>query len=260
MQSKAIWVIFQIFHLNSMDLVPVVYYHAVFTLPAQSALFVRRAVRVGLGGAAKICSRPKVARGQKRREDGAPYLGPKPDAPPARACHRAGWRLDQGGPLDKDQRRRGQVFVPGEGTVKSVPGHLCEKGVRGARSRPVGAAPGRSAVPGPGGLPRLAQQPVPKALGSVCQAAVRRPQASDRILGALHAQNGYLQPPDLGGDGHQRPLRIQRLPGRRQAQGNDARGRRVPAALLSAHPAQRLPADAALWHPEQCGQSPGCGR
>ncbi len=54
------------------------------------------------------------------------------------------------------------------------------------------------------------------------QASVRRPQAGDRVPGPLHAQDGDLEPPAAGGDGHGRAVLLQRLPFGGQKEGDDA--------------------------------------
>ena len=93
-QTRARWLDQQAAHL-----LPVEYFHVVFTLPReiaemalQSGRALRSAVPGRVGHFARCGREPQTPRGPGRRATGAAYLGPESTPSSARPCRRHRWR------------------------------------------------------------------------------------------------------------------------------------------------------------------------
>jgi len=158
------------------DLLPVVYYHVVFTMPSElNGLCLRNprfmydtlfdsawatlqkfaADPKWLGaqtGATMVLHIPTFGTGQA--------LGPEPEPAPPRARHRAGRWIGCARPLAKKPCRWRPVFVPGEGDVAGISGHFYEKTVRGTGIWRVGTAGIGAGVLRPAGISGLEKRPL----------------------------------------------------------------------------------------------------
>ena len=185
------------------DLLPVGYFHVVFTLPAEVAdiAFHNKALVYDLLFKAAsetmltIAADREASRRTHRHHRRAPHLGFGDDAPSARAHDRAGRRHRAGRkPLD--------IVAPGlpasgAGARQAVPPALPHPAGRAARRRParllrIDGAPRR-----PAGIPAPPARRPEEALGGLRQGAVRRAGGGARLSVALHPPGRDLeQPPD----------------------------------------------------------------
>ena len=124
------------------DLLPVDYYHVVFTLPApisaiayyNKARDLRPVVRGRRGDAAHHRRRPEASRRADRRDPGPAYLGLGADAPSACARHRARrWPRPRRRALG---RLQAGLLPAGAGALAPVPPSLPRRTGHGASQRP----------------------------------------------------------------------------------------------------------------------------
>ena len=121
------------------ELLPVPYFHVVFTLPAgarrdrlpEQGPGLRPPAQGRGGGADHDRRRPEAPRGPDRRHRGAAHLGADARPPPARALHRAGRRhLPRRQPLG---RLPAGLLPAGAGALAPVPAAVPRRPRRGAR-------------------------------------------------------------------------------------------------------------------------------
>ena len=106
----------------------------------------------------------------------------------------------------------------------------------------------------------------PTQMGGLCEEAVRRTGTCAALSGALHAPRGHFQSPPHRHGGRQGHLPVERLRAWRQETQNDASGRGIHSALpvacapqrFGAHPTLRL--DGKPLSPRVCGALPGVAR
>ena len=233
------------------DLLPVEYYHVVFTLPAPIAdiAYQNKAVIYGLlfDVAAEtlltIAADPKHLGAQHRRDAGAAHLGLGADASPARARHRSRRRAVAG--RRALGRLQAGLLPAGARAVAAVPAAL----PRRARSRRIArgrlqffgehaaladaqrlrAAGSRRCASASGWSMPSARSPGPQAVLAYLSRYTHRVAISNSRL----ARHGRAR----------RDLPLEGLPrqGQDAPQDDDARRRRVHAPLPAARPARRLP-------------------
>ena len=225
------------------DLLPVEYYHVVFTLPAPIAdiAYQNKAVIYGLlfDVAAETLlhhrRRPEAPGRPHRRDAGAAHLGLGADAPPARARHRSRRRAVAG--RQALGRLQARLLPVGARAVAAVPAAL----PRRARSRLHRAGQlqffgEHAALADAAGLRRLARAAAPVRVGRLRQAPVRRTRGGAGLSVALHAPGRDLQQPARRHGRARRHLPLEGLPrqGQDAPQDDDARRRRVHAPLPAA--------------------------
>ncbi len=231
------------------ELLPVPYFHVVFTLPSagggdrlpQQARRLRHSVPCRGRRAARHRRRPAPPRRRDRRRRRAAHLG-------AGACSiirtctasspGAGCRLT---------RRRWVACRPGFFLPVRVLSRrfrtLFLGAARGRRSQPASCASPASLPISPS-LRRFAER-----LGALrgtewvvySQASVRRPRAGARLSRPLHPPRRHRQQPPNPARRRPGQLHLEGLPPSRQDQGDDAGGRRVHPSVPAARRARRLP-------------------
>src|ERR1039457_1519510 len=123
------------------ELLPVPYFHVVFTLPVdrghrlpEQGRHLRSLVQGFVADNADDCGRSQAPGRQDRLHVGAPHLGLRDDASPARAHDRTGWRdIARRHTLD---RLPSQLPLAGEGAVAAVPPPDAGDAGRRERRRP----------------------------------------------------------------------------------------------------------------------------
>ena len=201
------------------DLLPVEYYHVVFTLPAPIAdiAYQNKAALYGLlfDMAAETLlthrGRSQAPGRAHRRHAGAAHLGLGADAPPARARHRArrraGARRQALGGLPAGVLPAGARAVTA--VQATLPGGTAAA-ARGGKLQVLRRARGAGRRRGLQGLARAAAQ---ERVGGLCQAAVRGTAGGAGLPVALHAPRGHLQQPAARDGRARRDLPLEGLPG-----------------------------------------------
>ena len=182
------------------DLLPVEYYHVVFTLPepisaiayTNKAVIYRLLFDVAAETLTTIAADPKHLGAADRRHPGAAHLGFGADASSPRAWHRARRRTVAG------RRALGRLparFLPaGTGAVAAVPAALPRGTGEAASRRPV-AVLRRARRPGRcQGLRPVAGAAARQRVGGLCQASVRRSRGGAGLPVALYPPGGHLEP------------------------------------------------------------------
>ena len=241
------------------ELLPVPYFHVVFTLPGAG----RRDRLPEQGGglrhpvprrgrdAAQRRRRPPASRRRDRRDRGAAHLGADPAPPSAPALHRPRRRsLARPDALDRVPARllpagaRAVALLP-----RAVPGNGCAR-----RSRPANcASPARSPRwPTP---PVFADRLADAAPASTGSSTPSRRSPDPSRCWPISAATPIASPSptavSIGLDDGQVELHLEGLPPPRQDQGDDAGRRRVHPPLPAAHRAGRVPP-----HPPLSASSP----
>src|SRR5215471_5050402 len=227
------------------ELLPVPYFHVVFSLPAQIAdiAYQNRAAIYGILFRASAETMLTIAADPT-------HLGIRDDPPSPCPHDRAGWWHLSGRdtlgrlPAQLPSRRGGSLVS----VSKARPGKACRRSLcrRAAVLRQAHGADQSKSLRGLFGT--AAQQ----RLGRLCQASIRGTGGSPALSCALHPPRRHLQPPPDLGRRQGRHLQVEGLsPRRRRAiqQGDDARHKRVypplPNACLAIelppHPLLRLP-------------------
>ena len=183
------------------ELLPVPYFHVVFTLPAQIAAiaFQNKAVVYAIlfKAAAEtlrtIAADPKHLGAEIGLDRGAAQLGPEPALPSAHPLHRAGWRsVARRHALDLLPARllpaRACAVAPVSPALSggTASGLRCGQAGLLRRSRPPGAARRLQ--------PPACRGPSPR-MGRLRQAAVRRPGAGAGLSRPLHPPRRHRQFP-----------------------------------------------------------------
>ena len=216
------------------DLLPVEYYHVVFTLPAPIAdiAYQNKAVVYGLlfDVAAEtlltIAADPKHLGAQHRRDAGAAHLGLGADASPARARHRA--RRRAGARRRALGRLQAGVLPVRCGCCRGCSGGASSKSSR--RRIAAGGCSSSASTPRWPMRSAFARWLAPLRtvrVGRLCQAAVRRTRGGAGLPVALHAPGGHLQQPAARHGRARRHLPLEGLPGQgtHAPQDHDARRR-----------------------------------
>jgi hypothetical protein len=180
------------------ELLPVPYFHVVFTLPQQIGgwRFRMRArsthpVSRRIGNAAHDCGRSQTSGRGDRVPRRSAHVGTEPSSSSASALRRAG-RRHQTGRRSWIGCRKPSFFLPIEvlgSRFRNVFLIYLRKAFRGRQA----ALPRRDGRSGETGRVR---SPVPQAenqMGCLCQAALRRTGAGSEVSGPLHASGRHLQ-------------------------------------------------------------------
>ena len=184
------------------ELLPVEYFHVVFTVPEPIAAIAfqnkEAALRPAVPGRRRDLAhdrRRSQAPGRRDRLHGrAAHLGPEPAAPPAPALRRARRRLSPDG--QRWIACRPGFFLPVRVLSRLFRRLFLEQLQRRLRARATEASSTRwhrcrSRTPSRSYLAPCGKRRV----GGLRQAAVRRPRAGAEVPGPLHPPGGHLQPP-----------------------------------------------------------------
>ena len=252
-QARAEWLA-----ARQAELLPVPYFHVVFTLPAPVAEIAFQNKADGLRhpvprrgrDAAHHRRRSEASRRRDRPRRRAPHLGPEPAPSSARPLRRAGRR-----PLARRHalgRLPARLLPAGPRALAALPPPVPRRAARRLRRPAISAS---SAISPASRRARRLRPPAPRTaprrLGRLCQAALRRTRPGARLSRPLHPPRRHRQLPPGQHDRHRRRLPLEGLSPPRQVEGHDARRRRVHPPLPAPHPAGRLPS-----HPPLTASSP----
>src|SRR6516164_2068292 len=233
------------------ELLPVPYFHVVYTLPAQigDIAYQNKAVIYDL--LFKASAETTLTIAADPNHVGAAHMGCRADASPACTHDRAGWR-PVAGRIEVD-RVPTTLFFDRASSLGVVPQAVSgDVGCDPLRRPPAvlrrsGAARRQGCIQGLSGATAQDQ------LGGLRQAAVRRAQAGVALSVTLHPPHRDLQSPAAVRRQARRHLQVQGLSDRggRPLQDDDAGDRRVHPALPDPRAAEGLPSHPTLWAARQ---------
>ena len=236
------------------DLLPVPYFHVVFTLPSDLgpiALHNPRQVygllmRAAAETLTRAGRRSQAPGCQDRRPRSVAHLGPEP-----RSFIPTSIASSPEGGLSLDETRwitgSDRFFLPVQVLSRVFRGKFLA-GLHAAFRQGQLRFPGKLAAAGrlrtvqPSALPDGANR-----MGRACQATDQRTRHGPEIPGPVHAQDGHQQPPPAQSGGWPGYLPLEGLRSRRAVANHDARCDRVRPPVSHARAALGLRADPPLW-------------
>src|SRR5712664_2280235 len=240
------------------ELLPVPYFHVVYTLPAPIADIAHQNKAVIYDLLFKASAETTLTIAADPKHLGARigfmsvlHLGFRADASPARAHGRARRRLVTGR-IELD-RVPATLFFDRGGSLGVVPPAVSGDAGRGAPRWPPAVLRRSCTARRQGCIQGLSQAIARDRLGGLRQGAVRRAQASVALSVALHPPNRDLQSPAGGRRRERRRLQVQGLSDRGAwpVSDDDAGDRRVYPALPHPRAAEGLPPHPPLWAARQ---------
>ena len=189
------------------ELLPVPYFHVVFTLPAPAAeiAFQNKAAvyailfRAAAETLSTIAADPTPSRRRDRFRRRAAYLGPEPAAPSARALPRPRRRLVAGRQALGFLSAR--LLPAGAGAVAPVPSAVPGEAAGRLRCRQTGVLRRAGRSRRRTGLRPPPQRIAPRRVGGLCQAALCRTRGGLGLSRSLHAPRRHRQQPADRHDG-----------------------------------------------------------
>ena len=222
------------------ELLPVPYFHVVFTLPAAigAIAYQNKAKVYGLlfKAAAEtlttIAADPKHLGRRDRRHRRAAHLGPEPRSSPARPLHRAG-RRHLARSATRWVRCRPDFFLPVRVLSRLFRRLFLDGLIALLRRRRAAFFGDLAGLADRARVPRLSRAAAQERMGGLRQAAVRRPGTGARLSCALHASRRHRQQPArrVSTDDHVAFRWKDYRENGRTKQGHAARRRRVHAPV-----------------------------
>ena len=213
------------------DLLPVDYYHLVFTLPApiSAIAYYNKAViydllfAVAARDAAHHRRRPEASRRADRRDPGPAYLGLGAHASSACARHRAGGGLAPDG--ERWVNCKPGFFLPVRVLSRLFRRRFLEELGHGASRRPAAVLRGVRRAHRRAGVRPMARAAARVRMGRLRQTPLCRTGRGARLSVALHPSGGDLEPATAGPRRTRRHLPLEGLPrhGQDALQDHDAR-------------------------------------
>ena len=205
------------------ELLPVPYFHVVFTLPAPVAEIafqnkadgLRHPVPGGGRDAAHDRRRSEASRRRDRPRRRAPHLGPDPASPSARPLRRARRRpVARRNALDRLPAR---LLPAGARALAALPPAVPRGAASRLRQPAISASSAISpSLPSPAAFARRLRPAAPGRVGGLCQAALRRTRAGAGLSRPLYAPRRHRQLPPAQHDRRRGRLPLEGLSPSRQ--------------------------------------------